>query len=799
VIKRQWDMRPGLVVMLLALPLVCWGANAGGPQGPDAAAPAASSDSGDQLTEIIVTANRREENQQTVPIAITAFQGDAVTKIGITDAMVLGESIPNVVFNRQSNGSIPFIRGVGNPNSTPGDEPSVATYVDDVYMPLAGSGISNYNSIERMEVEKGPQGTLFGRNATGGVIQIYTRDPSSTPEFEATEGYANYHTVSGSLYASGPLVDTVTANAAAYGSHQYKGWGLDLTTGAPTFGDEYDFGGRVKVLWTPNDRTSFLLNVDTDTTGTSVGITYNATPGTKTVDLSPLGFPVPGASAPSPANFYNNYGNFTNYSTNYQSGISLKATVDLTWAKFISISAYRHNQDQEYFDYDDGPAPLYNAYLHGTEDTATQEFRLQSADSSALKWVGGFYYFGDTAGYVPINFQTLVPPIGVIPNFISSYGTQVTNSYAGFGQVTDEVLPKTFLTIGIRETTDLRRGNGYNTSELLGATNPPTFLLPICPPGAPNTTVGCYGGSGQATFTKPSGKISIDYHFTDDFMVYIAANRGFKSGVFNVVTILSPLDPPVKPEILNAYTIGEKGEFLDHRLRINSEAFLYKFQDIQEQVIVQDSSHAVNAAAATMFGLELDVTAVPIAHLDITAALGVENGYFNNYPNGAYNVYSPVNGGNPCVLSPISTCGLVPGGPGAPPNYNGTTWNLAGNKTPNTPPFSSSLSAKYDIPTAFGTIDVNAIYNHIDGYFFNPDNGRGQIAPSSPQNNKQPISNLVNASVGWTSLNDKLAVRAWGKNLTGQHYYAFSVEDGNATQYTPAPPLTFGIALTERF
>src|SRR5208282_6667279 len=114
-----------------------------------------------------------------------------------------------------------------------GDEPSVAFYVDDVYIPAGNASVLNFSSIESMEVEKGPQGTLFGRNATGGVIQIYTRNPSSTPEFEAVEGYANYHTVYGSLYASGPLTDTISANAAFYGSHQYKGWGFDLTTGAP--------------------------------------------------------------------------------------------------------------------------------------------------------------------------------------------------------------------------------------------------------------------------------------------------------------------------------------------------------------------------------------------------------------------------------------------------------------------------------------------------------------------------------------------------------------------------------------
>ena len=113
-------------------------------------------------------------------------------------------------------------------------------YVDDVYIPLSSSGISNYNSITRIEVEKGPQGTLFGRNATGGVVQVYTKDPSAIPELQASMGYANYDTPSGSVYASGPLSDALSANVAIYGSRQYAGWGHDLTTGQPTFGHEYE-------------------------------------------------------------------------------------------------------------------------------------------------------------------------------------------------------------------------------------------------------------------------------------------------------------------------------------------------------------------------------------------------------------------------------------------------------------------------------------------------------------------------------------------------------------------------------
>jgi iron complex outermembrane receptor protein len=390
----------------------------------------------------------------------------------------------------------------------------------------------------------------------------------------------------------------------------------------------------------------------------------------------------------------------------------------------------------------------------------------------------------------------------VVPNFVASYGKEYTHSYAGFGQVTDEILPRTHLTLGLRYTEDMRTGSSYNTSSLQQAlVTPATNRFPVCPTTGPTFLAPvpiCVGGSGRSNFGSPSGKLSLDYQFTDDIMAYVAYNRGFKSGVFNVVSILSPQDPPVKPEKLDAYTIGEKAEFLDHRLRVNTEAYWYKFHDIQEQVIVQDTSHAVNAARATMKGLELEITGLPAPHLSVTASVSYEDAKFDDYPNGAYFVYNPVNGGN-CTLGAQNPCGLAPGGPGAPPGYNGTTWNLAGNKLPNAPPYSFSLAAKYDVPTSSGTWDYNIALNHVGGYYFEPDNGAGQIAPSNHNNDKQPITNLVNASVGWTSLDGSFGIRLWGMNLAEQHYYSFSVEDGNVTQYSPAPPRTYGITFTQHF
>jgi iron complex outermembrane receptor protein len=295
-----------------------------------------------------------------------------------------------------------------------------------------------------------------------------------------------------------------------------------------------------------------------------------------------------------------------------------------------------------------------------------------------------------------------------------------------------------------------------------------------------------------------SGKISLDHRFTDDFMAYVAYNRGFKSGLFNVVSIFAPLDPPVKPETLDAVSIGEKAEFLDHRLRINAEAFYYKFKNIQVQSVVNGTSHASNAAKATLKGLEIDVTAVPAEHLTLTGSIGVEEGKFDEFPDGAYVVYDPVHGGN-CALSPTNTCGLVPGGPGAPPGYTGTSWSLAGNKTPNTPPFSASLSAKYDIPTSVGPFDVNVAWNHTGNYYFSPDNGQGQIGPSQPSFDKQKLLDIINASIGWTSENGHMGVRLWGKNISDVHYLAFGIETSDLTSWSAAPPRTFGITLSSHF
>jgi iron complex outermembrane recepter protein len=737
-----------------------------------ATAPAAANS--DELAEIVVTANHREENNQTVPIAITAISGDTATKLGVTNLESLGDFVPGAVFERQSNGSIPFIRGVGNPNSTSGDEPSVATYVDDVYLPFPGAGVSNYNSIDRIEVEKGPQGTQFGRNATGGVIQIHTKDPTPDPTLDFSAGYANFDTYSASVYASGAIGPNLSANIASYWSRQYDGWGHNLTTGDPSY-RQWDAGGRVKFLWTPTDQTTVLVAFDTDVTVLEEGLDYRAFAGTDSE-----------GAMPAPSGFYDYYSPEDDHGKLTTDGVSAKVTQDFGWASLVSISAFRHSENPAIYNLALGNG-LFNepTDIVGKDDTYTQEFRLLSPNSGKLKWSAGLFYFNDVARYDPLNIEVVIADLN-----LNNDGVQRTASYAGFTDATYELLPATHVTLGARYTEDYRKAQGALYID--GGYVPPGGLGP----GAP-------GGSGSTLFTDWSGRAILDHYFTDDIMGYGGWNRGFKSGLYNLAFVTGSINPPVKPETIDAFTLGEKAEFLDHKLRVNTEFFYDNWTNIQVQEVVANASQTTNAAGAKIKGVDLDITALPMERLSVVANFEFLDGYFTNFPNGAYNVYNPAAGGD-CTLAPNNLCGLEPGSPYLPPHFvpgTATTpasWNLAGNKTPNSPPFSATFSARYTVPTAYGPVDVNIALNHTGDYFWQADNGKGQQPPSMIDNAKQPTLNLVNASVGWTSA-DNWSVRLWGKNLTNIQYYSFGFETAPATQYSAAPPRTFGITFSKHF
>jgi iron complex outermembrane recepter protein len=214
-----------------------------------------------QLNEIVVTSQRRSENLQTIPLSVTAATATELLNEGVTDTAALSQAMPGLSYTLGGNAATPFIRGVGTTVNSVGNEASVATYVDGVYISSINAQLFEFNDIDRIEVLKGPQGTLFGRNATGGMIQVITEDPSFTPSADIHVGYGNYDTTSGSFYGTTGLGENVAIDFAVYGKNQADGWGTDLVTGQPTF-TRHDFGARSKLLWIPADGTRILIAAD---------------------------------------------------------------------------------------------------------------------------------------------------------------------------------------------------------------------------------------------------------------------------------------------------------------------------------------------------------------------------------------------------------------------------------------------------------------------------------------------------------------------------------------------------------
>jgi iron complex outermembrane receptor protein len=221
----------------------------------------ATSGTSDSLAEITVTAARRAQNLQDVPVSISAVTADSAAQMGITGTEQLQTAVPGLVMTRQANGATPYLRGVGFATGDTNGENSVAVYVDGVYQPIPMGNFFDFNNLDRVEVLKGPQGTLFGRNATGGVIQVITKDPSFTPSAEVSAGYANYATSSGAVYATTGVTDKVAIDVSAMYERQNDGWGHDFTTGEPTFRQD-NASVRSKILILPDDATKIVIAAD---------------------------------------------------------------------------------------------------------------------------------------------------------------------------------------------------------------------------------------------------------------------------------------------------------------------------------------------------------------------------------------------------------------------------------------------------------------------------------------------------------------------------------------------------------
>lgn len=717
-----------------------------------AAAQTSSPDQGESssgLEDIVVTAQRRSEDMQKVPISVSAISARALEATGLTSTINITQAVPSVQLARSGPAIQYFIRGVGNTSGGTGEEGPNAFYIDNIYIADLTSLNIEFNNIERVEVLKGPQGTLFGRNSSGGLINVITREPGDEFVLHAKTGYANYDTINGQVYVAGPLSDTLSADFAFTGRKQSDGWGRNLFNNKE-FALGWLWGARSKLAWRPTDTAKLVIAGEYFKASENFAQTFAVLPGSVGVG----GFTYPGD--------YNLNTSDPSYSRRQSWALSATGEIDFDWATLTNITAVRSVKTRSGNEADYTPPQLLRLQIFTQSDTVQQELRLASTSTGPLSWQGGLFYLKIKTTLDDNPFRGT--QVGGINSGYDLDSRMNVDSYAAFGELTYAITPTTHLTGGLRYTYEKRS---------LRASQVPINQVPGSPLEAALTLV---DRRDKLKFEKLTYRAAIRQDINDDLNVYATYNRGFKAGLWG---LQSPRNPPVKPQITDAIEIGLKSKLFDNTVRFNIAAFQNKIKGYQVRAASSSSlTLLLNAGSARVNGIESDIEIAPAEGLNLTAGVAFLDTKFTNFPGALFTIPNPS----------VCTVGTnPPGAPtGAPTGGNRTCiGDATGNKLPLASKFSGNIGVSYRVPLGNGdsALTFNARVSHAGAYFFEPDNRL-----------RQKSYTLVNGSIEYR-ITTNWAVEIWGNNLTDTRYRQSSVGTPTADQGVLAPPRTYGANL----
>lgn len=619
--------------------------------------------SGLALDEIIVTSQRRAENLQTVPISVQAFSSEELDRSVIENSYDLQQRVPGLVITSVATLGQPYLRGIGTDIVNVGSDPSVAMFIDGVYLARSVSSIQDFNDIERIEILKGPQGTLYGRNAAGGAISIVTADPSHSLESSFDLLYGNYDKVRARAMGNLPLGERAALRTSVLYSYR-EGFTRVLPFDRKIDDEDY-WSVRTKLLLEPTDAVSFVLSGEYYEERSS----RNSAPKLNGDTFSPAR-DLFGAQIPSDPRVIT--ANRVNRGAVDQARVAGTLQWQLGSVVLKSISAYTETENRLDLEVDGTDIDFIYDTFDETSQTFTQELQLASSGDRRLEWVLGLYYLNEEAD------QRL--PIGIVPfGALIDYDTaNETDAYAVFGQATYRLLDKLRLTTGARYSREEKSARFDHTI------TDPFGILTGFPPGIHILTL----PEGEWSAWTP--KFGLDYFVTDDAMLYVSATRGFKSGGFNLQGSGEVFDP----EYLWNYEGGLKATWLEGRLRTNLAAFFYDYQDLQVNTYTGVATLITNAAEARVRGLEaeIDLLLAKGLRLDLTAALlsAEYEDYVTSNPDAA------------------DQTALV---------------NLAGNRLPRAPKEAASAGIEYTLPDfPHGELMLRGELKYQSHIFFSPYN-----------------------------------------------------------------------------
>jgi iron complex outermembrane receptor protein len=711
------------------------------------------------LEEVVVTAQRRAENLQDVPITVSAVGRDALAAANVTSLQGLSTIVSGYTGPGDIAFTSPHIRGVGSQVGSPGLENSVALYVDGIYIGATSPALLRLSDVDvdQVEVLKGPQGTLFGRNTTGGLVQVLTRNPDQAPEIDLQVGYANYQTISGTTYINLPVNDNVSTNLAVSSMGAGQGWGTNEATGNPSYKLNSEISARNKWNIDLGSNTSLMLMGDYEyhndlgffdfrpVVGTVIAPTYTSTVSgwnTNTADANDL---------------------------SEAWGLTARLTHSFDFATLSNTVAYRDTRFDLVNFVGDRAAPPYDDdhfYWFTQDQQWTDELQLASNGDSNLKWTTGvFYYHAIDINHQPITSGMLAADDAPFLTGVTD-STITTSSIAPYLQASYEFATGTTLTAGARYSFDHHSMTGtFNNSG-----------LPIGPGGSfiqivPDTVETLPAFSDGSL----SARVALAHKFTSDAMVYVSFNEGTKSGGFNPVQINNA---PFKDEKLSAYELGTKLRFWDRRVSLDLSGFYYDYRNIQVQSFLGGPPTIYNGPSARLYGVDADMQVQVTRDFNIRGNLEALHSQFGNFPTAQFlGVCDAAH-----VIPPL----VCPQGPGV--GYYSYFANAQGNSLPLAPDFTGALIPSYRFHLSSGTVELAANYNYNSGYFFSVGHEFGQKSFS-----------MVGASLQFTTADERTYVRIWGANLGNTQAYASGSIQTDSTSVVLSAPRTYGVTVGVKF
>jgi iron complex outermembrane receptor protein len=736
----------------------------------------------EELEAVVVTAQKRTESLQKVPTAVTVVSGETIQELGITRAEDLVKLSPGLAGTKAGGVLTQFyIRGVGNYGTNAFAEAAVATSFNGVNLSRPTTLDAMYFDLERVELLKGPQGTLYGRNATGGAVNIIAKRPTRDLEGSTGVEFGNYSARKVNAALSGPVTDAWSLRGAAQWVER-DGFFSD------GYEDEDTRAVRFTALYEPSDAVSWLTTIDYEDIGGKGGggaITPYLEPGNEWIGATDprsnavlTAFSLPFTRGP--------IGSPEGFTDILSFGIASELNWNLDTVSLTVLPAFRHSE-VEYLSW----APGFQVYEYDKTDTASLELRLASTGDGRLQWVAGAFYMDeDTSsdGYFlqqvrvwspPFVFPPTLGPLSPNENSTVNHYDLTTEAWALFGQGTLSVTDELRFTAGFRYTSEDKGMEGWNR------TNPPDFPGPS--PAFSITT------PGSGSWSETTWRAGVEYDLTEDSLVYANISTGFKAGGFFSEQPASQAacstGNTFEPETLTAYAIGTKNRFNGGRLQLNAEAFYWDYEDHQEPHLgFSACGYTIfpteNIGQATMQGLDLEMQ---LAVAD-NGRLGLQLQYLDaTFDEFSFTTFSGGgnpgdNGGNGAFGCPASALG-------------GPLWlvNCDGKDAIRAPEWSGTVSYRHLFPVGNGGNVILDLRTQFASETF--------IAIDYRPASLQGSYSMSDASLAYEAAGGKWMVSVWGRNLEDEAVKTNSFTTPfTLVNYTQLrAPRTWGVSAGLRF